>query len=435
VAATLTPTPQSNIKVEVWLPLDWNGRLLEVGNGGWAGSINYGGMSTALAAGFATASTDTGHTGGSPSFAIERPEAVIDYGYRAVHEMTVKVKALISSYYGRPAQYSYWDGCSTGGKQGLTSAQRYPEDFNGIVAGAPANYMIHLHAAQTAIAQALDRTPGSRVPAEKFPMLHAAVVAACDARDGLMDGVIDDPRKCSFDPGTVQCKGGDEPTCLTSDQVETVRMIYRTLTHPKTGAEIFPGLMPGSEALWPTSVAQPIPFPMQTFQYVVFKNPAWDYHTFNVATDVDLADRVDGGVNNATDPNLGPFFKRGGKLLIYHGWSDHHISPVNSINYYDSVLKAVPDPTVTSSSIRLFMAPGMAHCGGGDGPDTFDRVGAIRAWVENGSAPDRLVATKASGGQTTRSRPLCPYPQVARWSATGSMDDAANFSCVMPTAR
>ena len=207
VAATLTPTPQSDIKVEVWLPLEWNGRLLEVGNGGWAGSINYGGLSTALSAGFATASTDTGHTGGSPSFAIERPEAVIDYGYRAVHEMTLKAKQLISSFYGRPAQFSYWDGCSTGGKQGLTEAQRYPEDFNGIVAGAPANYMIHLHAAQTAIAQALDRTPGSRLPAEKFTMIQAAAVAACDASDGLKDGVIDDPRQCSFDPGTLAVQG------------------------------------------------------------------------------------------------------------------------------------------------------------------------------------------------------------------------------------
>ena len=418
----------------MWLPLEWNGRLLEVGNGGWAGSINYGGLSTALSAGFVAASTDTGHTGGSPSFAIERPEAVLDYGYRAVHEMTLKAKQLSSAYYGRAVQFSYWDGCSTGGKQGLTEAQRYPEDFNGIVAGAPANYMIHLHAAQTAIAQALDRTPASRVPAEKFPMIHLAAVAACDATDGLKDGVIDDPRKCSFDPGTLQCKAGDEPTCLSPEQVETVRTIYRPLTHPKTGTEIFPGLMPGSEALWPTSVAQPIPFPMQTFQYVIFKNPTWDYHTFNVATDVDLADKVDSGVNNATNPNLAPFFKRGGKLLMYHGWSDHHISPVNSINYYNSVLKAVPDTALTSSSIRLFMAPGMAHCGGGDGPDTFDRIGAIRAWVESGTAPDRLVASKASGGQVTRSRPLCPYPQVARWSGTGNPDEAANFSCVAPPA-
>lgn len=434
VAATLTPTPQSDIKVEVWLPLEWNGRLLAVGNGGWAGAISYPAMSTALTAGFATVSTDTGHTGGTPSFAIERPEGVIDYAYRSEHEMTSKAKQLITAFYGRPAQFSYWDGCSTGGKQALTEAQRYPEDFNGIIAGAPANYMIHLHAAQTNIAQALDRTPGSRIPAEKFPMIQAAAVAACDANDGLKDGLIDDPRRCGFDPGTLLCKAGDEASCLTAAQVETVRTIYRPLTHPNTGAVIFPGLMPGSEALWGTSVAQPLPFPMQTFQYVIFKNPAWDYHSFNVATDVDTADRMDGGANNATDPNLAPFFNRGGKLLMYHGWSDHHISPVNSINYYASVLQAVADPAKTSSSVRLFMAPGMAHCGGGDGPDTFDRVGAILAWVENGTTPDRLIASKATGGQVTRTRPLCPYPQVARWSGTGSGDDAANFRCVAPTA-
>ena len=433
VALTIAPTPQSDIKVEVWLPLDWNGRLLEVGNGGWAGSINYGGMSSALSSGFVTASTDTGHTGGSPSFAIDRPEAVIDYGYRAVHEMTLKAKQLIVAYYSTPPQFSYWDGCSTGGKQGLTEAQRYAEDFNGIVAGAAANYMIHLHAAQTAIAQALDRTAASRIPAEKFPMIHSAVIAACDAIDGLKDGVIDDPRKCSFDPGALKCKAGDEPTCLTADQVETVRTIYRPIVHPRTHAEIFPPLMPGSEALWPTSVAQPIPFPMQTFQYVIFKNPKWDYHTFNLATDVDLADKVDAGVNNAINPNLAPFFSRGGKLLMYHGWSDHHISPINSINYYNSVLKAVPDTSVTSSSIRLLMAPGMAHCGGGDGPDTFDRIAAIRAWVESGTLPDRVIATKSSGGQVTRTRPLCAYPKVARWSGNGSIDEAANFSCVAPT--
>jgi feruloyl esterase len=429
VAATLRPSSDSDIKIEVWLPVNnWNGNFQAVGNGGWAGNLSYPAMGLALAGGYATASTDTGHTGGSASFALEHPERVTDYAYRSEHEMTLEAKSLIAAFYGRGPKYSYWNGCSTGGKQGLTEAQRYPNDFDGIVAGASANYMIHLHAAQTAMAQAIHKSTDSFIPAEKFAAIHKAVLEACDGLDGVTDGVLENPRACKFDPKVIECKGADNTNCLTAPQVESARAILAPVKNPKTGAIVFPGLEPGSELGWGAVAGpRPIDIPMQTFKFVIFRDADWNYMTFDLARDVEFADRADNGANNAINPDLRPFFSHHGKLLMYHGWADNQISPNNSVDYYSNVLKTVGPPS--KDSIRLFMVPGMGHCGGGDGTDQFDRMRALSRWVEKDNAPEQMIASHQTAGKTDKTRPLCAYPKVAKYKGTGSTDDAANFSC------
>ena len=434
VAATLRPSADSDIKIEVWLPAaGWNGKLEAVGNGGWAGTISYPALGTAIAAGYASASTDTGHVGGSGSFALGHPEKLIDFGYRAVHEMTVAAKAMTTAFYGEGPKRLYWNGCSTGGKQGLAEAQRYPADFDGIIAGASANAMMRIHVAALWIGLAVHGDDASYIPPEKYRTIHDAVMGACDAIDGVKDGLIADPRRCRFDPKTLECRQGDGPSCLTARQVDAARKIYAAVRNPRTGKDIAPGLEPGSELGWaflagpqPTSVA------LDTFKYIVFENPAWNFHAFNFDTDVARADAVDRGTNNALDPNLRPFFDRGGKLLMYHGWSDPNIAPRNSIEYYGSVQKALGGESKTRESMRLFMFPGMAHCGGGEGPNSFDAIGALDRWVENHQAPDQILASHRSSGVVDRTRPVCAYPQVAAYRGAGSIDDAASFVCRAP---
>jgi len=434
VAATLAPTTDSDIKIEVWLPVSgWNGKFEAVGNGGWAGIISYPAMAQALRRGYATSSTDTGHVGGDAKFAPGHPEKLVDYAYRSEHEMTLKAKALIQAFYGNAAKYSYWNGCSTGGKQALTEAQRYPNDYDGIIAGAPANYMIHLHIWSLWVAQAVHKDPQSFIPPAKFPMIHQAVLDACDALDGVKDGLLEDPRRCHFDPGTIQCLGADGPACLTAAQVKAARQIYAPATNPRTKELIFPPLEPGSELLWNfLAGAQVFSVPTDTFKYVIFNKPDWDYNSLNFDQDVALADRVDHGLNNAINPDLKPFFGHGGKLLMYHGWADQLIAPENSVNYYQSVVAKSGGLQKTSGEVRLFMVPGMTHCGGGEGPNVFDSVGAIEQWVEKGIAPAQMIASHSTAGTVDRTRPLCPYPQTAHYKGSGSIDDAANFSCAAP---
>ena len=432
VAATLKPTSDSDIRIEVWLPASgWNGKYEAVGGGGWAGVISYPAMGEAIRAGYASSSTDTGHVGATGSFALDHPEKVVDYAYRSEHEMTVKAKAIIAAFYGKPPHFSYWNGCSTGGKQGLTEAQRYPKDYNGIIAGAPANYMIHLHVRQVAIWQFAHRSPDAMIPPAKYPMIHAAVMKECDALDGLKDGLIENPRACHFDPKTIECKDGDEPSCLTSPEVATARAIYAPTRIPSTGQIVFPGLEPGSEPAWGLLIGgkEALVAP-DTFKYIVFKDPNWNASKLNLDKDVALADKVDGGLNNAINPNLNPFFSQGGKLIIYHGWSDQLISPGNSIDYYDSVLKTVGAPA--KQDMRLFMVPGMQHCRGGEGPNVFDMMPAISQWTEGGKPPAEVIAAHKTKGTVDRTRPLCPYPQIAKYKGSGSIDEAANFVCAMP---
>jgi feruloyl esterase len=434
VAAIMAPSRDSEIKMEAWLPLSgWNGKFQGVGNGGWAGSISYGALAGALARGYAAASTDTGHTGGSGSFALGHPEKLIDFAYRAVHEMTVKSKVILKAFYGSGPKLSYWVGCSNGGRQALQEAQRFPSDYDGIVAGAPANDWTHLMTGHLWIAKAVHTDDASYIPPEKYALIHKAVLDACDALDGLADGVLDDPTRCRFDPKVLECKSGDPGACLTPSQVEAARKIYAPAKSPHTGQEIFPGLEPGSELGW-AGLAGPTPFSvaLDYFKYVVAGNAGWDWQTIDFERELALADRLDSKRLNAMDPNLKPFTRRGGKLLIFMGWNDQLIAPRSSIDYYQKVTAALGGPARTAASVRLFMVPGMNHCGGGEGPCFFDILSVLEQWVEQKKAPEQMIASHKTNGTTDRTRPLCPFPQVARYKGSGSTDEAASFGCQVP---
>ncbi len=439
VVAFSTPTSDSHINFEVWLPVTarWNGKFEAVGNGGFIGQIGYSALVAALNRGYATASTDTGHASGNDeSWALGHPEKLIDWSYRAVHEMTVDSKLIIAAFYGKPAKLAYWNGCSTGGKQGLTEAQRYPADFDGIVAGAPANYITHLQAGgvYTSWVRLKDGENGAGfIPPAKFPYLHKAVMDACDAKDGDTDGVINDPRRCKFDPKTIQCPGADGATCLTAAQVKTVQLIYAGAKY-NDGKQIFPGFEPGSELLWAPVNAPPVTTSIGVgfFRYMVFDNPNWDFTTFDVDRDTRSADQKLGSVVNAIDPNLKAFEDHGGKMIMYHGWADQAIQPENSINYYESVVSAMGGAQKTQEFLRLFMVPGMTHCQGGAGPNSFDALTMLERWRENNAAPDKMIAAHSTGGVIDNSRPLCPYPQAAIYKGSGNITDAGNYTCGNP---
>ncbi len=442
VAATLKPSSDSDIKIEVWMPLaNWNGKFQAVGNGGWAGAITYSaggggierGMAEALKRGYATASTDTGHTGNTAMGMLSHPEKLIDFNHRAVHEMTIAAKAITAGFFGRRPEFSYFNGCSTGGKQALTEAQRFSKDYDGIIAGAPAADGTHLAAGRLWVAHATLKDPASHIPPSKYPLIHQAVLNSCDSVDGLKDGLIDNPRQCRFDPGVLACKSGDNMSCLTAPQVAAVKKIMSPVVNPRTGEEIFPRVEPGAELGWGYQGSGPDPYftSLERLKYVVFKDPNWDWRTFDFDRHVVLTDSIDEG--NATDPNLKSFMDHGGKLLMYHGWTDQSIAPAATIKYYDSVLTAMGGAQQTANWLRLFMLPGMNHCGGGEGPNSFDAVNALELWVEHGKAPDQIIAShRGADGKVDRTRPLCPYPQVAKYKGSGSIDDAANFVCSAP---
>lgn len=431
VAATLTPSDDSDIKIEVWLPAaNWNQKLQSVGNGGWAGVISYSALADALREGYAAASTDTGHAGSSGSFALGHPEKLIDFSWRSEHEMTVKAKAIVLAFYGAGPRLTYWNGCSTGGRQGLKEAQMFPGDYDGIIAGAPANRT----AISLWIAFAVLKDKESYIPAAKYPVIHQAALGACDANDGLKDGLITDPAKCSFDPQTLLCKNGDAPDCLTAAQAEAARKIYSPARNPRTGAELFPSLAPGSELGWGIQAKGPDPSQniYDQYRYVVYKDANWDWRTFDFDKGVAKGDEPENLIMNATDPNLSAFFAHDGKLLLYHGWSDANVPPLNTIKYYNSVVDTMGGAQKVANNIRLFMEPGMGHCGGGEGPNVFDKVSPLDQWVEQKKAPDSIIASHTTGGKADRTRPLCPYPQVAKYKGSGSIDEAANFSCAVP---
>ena len=431
VLATLTPTSDSDIKVELWLPASgWNGKFQAVGNGGWAGTIPYTAIAAALRAGYAAAGTDTGHTGNNADFALGHPEKVIDLGYRSIHEMTVQSKVILNKFYSSPAKYSYYNGCSQGGRQGLAEAQRYPDDFNGIIAGASAIDQMRMHGARTALNLAVNKNPESAIPRAKYAMINAAVLNACDAQDGVKDGVIENPEKCKFDYEKLTCKAGDAADCLTKGQVESAKAMTSPIKDPKTGKTLFAGhLMLGSELGWATlGGAQPLGLSVSGMQNVVFQDKSWTAAKMDISTDVERAARSDGGALATNDPNLKPFFDHGGKLLMYHGWSDPQVTPLNSVLYYEDVVKTV-GKSQASNSIRLFMMPGVNHCSGGPGTDTFDKVKVMEEWIEQGKAPSRIVASHSTAGTVDKTRPLCAYDQTAEYNGSGDTNDAANFTC------
>lgn len=444
VTTTLQPTPESEIAVEVWLPLDgWNGKFAGVGNGGWAGSISYGLLAEQLRRGYAAASTDTGHVAApgvdAARFAHDHPERLIDFAHRAHHELNVIAKRVIESFYARPAARSYFVGCSSGGYEGLMLAQRYPQDYEGIVAGAPANNWTRLMAGDFDGILATLRDPASHLTPTALGLLHRAMLASCDANDGVTDGLLDDPRECRVDPGTLACASGTPPErCLTQAQADAARRVYNGLRHPQTGAALYPGLARGSEPYWPhRDRTRPFAIPISHYRWLVFGNADWDWTTFDFSNPQDFAAHTAAETKlaplmNATSPDLRAFRARGGKLLQYHGWNDQLIAPQNSIDYRDSVHAFFTSPSEVDGFYRLFMAPGMAHCSGGTGPNTADWLAALEAWVERGVAPDRIVATHAVEGVVDRVRPLCVYPQVARYTGRGDANDAANFVCTTP---
>jgi feruloyl esterase len=427
VQATIRPTGDSEIKIEVWMPATgWNGKFQGVGNGGWSGSIGTQALATAVSRGYAAASTDTGHEGGSASFALGHPEKLVDFGYRAVHEMTVKGKAITAAFYENAPRYSYFVGCSAGGKQAMKEVQMFPADYDGVVAGAPGLNWSGRALLSVWTGQATAQTP---LPREKFTVLKTAALAACDANDGVKDGVIENPLQCKFDPVVVQCKAGDAPDCLTAGQVETAKKAYSPVTNARTKQTIVAGFSPGSEAGWNTMLgAQPFGVGLDLFRFIVFSDPTWDFKTFNWDSHIDQTLKASKDMD-AMDPNLKPFFDRGGKIISYHGWSDPQISPGSTASYYDTVMKTMGGASKVHENYRLFMVPGMNHCQGGDGTDQFDMLTALENWVEKKQAPASIPASRAAGGQTVRTRPLCPYPQTAIYKGSGSTDDAANFTC------
>jgi feruloyl esterase len=437
VAATLSPSSDSDIRIEVWMPLtNWNNMYQAVGNGGWAGQIHYADMAAALRRGYSTSGTDTGHRGADPqhpgAFALGHPEKVIDYGSRSAHEMAVRSKAIINAYYGKNAQYSYWVGCSMGGRQGLREAQSYPSDFDGIISGAAGDSRTHLAGLCVYVGKWIFEDQTHAIPASKLPMIHQAVLNACDALDGVKDGLLEDPQKCKFDFKVLQCKGEDLPTCLTATQVQTAQILTSPAINSKTGEILYPGYSLGSELGWETpgpGHVEPDSGVVDQFRYIVFKNPNWDWRTFDLERDVALADKIDNGTINAINPDLTAFKRHGGKLLIYHGWADPGVPPLSSVNYYSSVLEKMGAGPQTDSWVRLFMVPGMGHCRGGEGPDQFDMLGAMEKWVEEGKAPERIIASHVTNCVVDFTRPLCPFPKVATFTGSGSTDDAANFTC------
>ncbi len=430
VAATLTPTKDSDIKIELWLPLDgWNRKLQAVGNGGWNGTMPYGAMAAALRRGYAAAGTDTGHAGGGGPW-MQNREKLIDFGYRSVHEMTVKAKAIVDAFYGAAPRFSYFTGCSGGGRQALMEAQRYPDDFDGIVAGSPSLNATGRAAFSMRVAQDLRKEPASYIPASKYSAIHKAVVDACDETDGLADGVIDNPTRCTFDPQVLTCKGPDADSCLSAAQVAAARSMYQPLIDAKTREQIAPGLSYGSELGWTTfGGEQPFAIGAEMFRYLVFNDPDWDYRTLNFDSHMALVRKVEAGAIDAATPDLGKFFASGGKLIQYHGWADPQIQPLSSVEYYDRVLKQMGGAPKTRDNYRLFMVPGMAHCGGGEGTSTFDMIAAVEQWVEQHRAPDSIPASRVVDGSVNRTRPLCPYPQRAAYKGAGDINDAANFVC------
>ncbi len=468
VRGEIKPTADSLIKFEVWMPAaGWNGKFEQLGNGGLGGSINLFALAGGMKQGFATAATDDGHDGAPTDslWAIGHPEKVKDFGYRAVHETNIKAKKIIEAFYQKPPRYSYFNGCSEGGREALMEAQRFPEDFNGILAGATAHYWTQLMAAFAWNAQALSAT-ASFIPEPKRHTIQEAAVAACGKQDWVADKFIKDPLRCSFDPSTLLCKGTDSDNCLSGQQIDALRKIYAGPRNPRTGQQISPGYEPGAEAepgfpgiSFASYVFGAGPgmsldsmFSSAFYAGFVFENPRWKFSDLNFDKDIATTEEKVGAVLNASDPDLTAFRAHGAKMLHYHGWNDGSPPPLHSLNYYERVAAKMGGFQKTQEFYRLYMVPGMMHCGAGTGPDLFGNpldftpasdadhniFIALEHWVEEGVSPDKIIATKyheddrAKGVEMTR--PLCPYPQQARWTGKGATSEAGNWACQVPAA-
>lgn len=441
IEATLTPTPDSDIKVEVWMPASgWNGKFVGIGNGVWAGTISYFELGGPLSRGYAVAATDTGHTGNglSADWAVGHPEKLTDFGYRGVHDMTVAAKAAVRDFYGSGPKLSFWNSCSTGGRQGLMEAFRFPEDYDAISAMAPANPMTDLMTQSLWTGYQAVRAPGAGLSAAKLAVAHKAYLAECDDKDGLKDGIASNPRACAFDPAVVQCKAGDAADCLTAEQVQTLKAIYGGV-RDKSGKVVLPGFPPGSELQLAVLISAPEPFPVATsyFRKLVFGSQAgWDFKAFDYGADAAKARAYGSGILDVPATGLGPFFAHGGKLLLSHGWTDGLIPANNTVAFYEALTKSIP-AKASKDQLRLFMVPGMNHCSGGEGPSSIDTLAAIDAWAATSQAPNELIAARTPNGagpgpgpaQPPMTRPLCPWPATARYKGAGPADKAESFAC------
>ena len=459
VVVKATPTPDSDITIEVWMPLEgWNGRLQGLGNGGFAGLIDHFELGAGIAKGYAATATDAGHTG-SPieaGWAVGHPEEVIDFGHRGIHEMTRVAKAVVERFYGSGAKHSYFAACSDGGREALMEAQRYPEDYDGILAGAPANNWTGLLSMAAADTDALVVDPASFIPQSKISAIAHAVTAACDQMDGVRDGILNDPRQCKFDPAAIQCKPAeDTDQCLTAPQVTALEALYAGLRDAQ-GRIVHPGYVPGAEegpGGWGLWITGPAPekslmsaFAHGYFSDMVFEKPDWDVKSFNVNRDLPVARQKTAAALDAVNPDLKAFQSRGGKLILYHGWNDPAIPALNTVNYYESVAGKLGRAQL-DSFVRLYMVPGMQHCSGGPGADVFGQSGtwpsdpqrnartALEDWVEKGTMPGLIIATKTgehapgAAGDAVMTRPLCPYPQASKYKGSGDTNRAESFTC------
>jgi len=445
----------NHVNVEYRLPEAWNGKFYMGGNGGFAGSFQAD-LTVPLGKGYATARTDTGHQGSAidASWATNSPTKVVDFGYRAVHETAAAGKEVVQDFYGDKPQHSYFQGCSRGGGQALMEAQRYPKDFDGIIGGAPAyawsRFMVGFAWNEVAMYPGRGNFSASTLPPAKLPYIEQQVLANCDALDGIVDNIIDDPRKCTFNPDVnlARCAPGDSanPRCLTAAELAAVKAVYAGPSN--SHGQIFPGFALGGESepggwnAWIVGFAGQFgaypnlhyAFGGDFFKYMAYPNQddgSFDIHDFNFETGPATLEFI-GGILDATDPDLDPFDRQGGKLIVYNGWADGAITPFGTIDYFDQVASTVGQPR-TDSFMRLYLAPGMLHCGGGPGPNQFDTLTPLEQWVENGIAPGAIIATHTTGGVVDIQRPLCPYPQVARQiNPAGSTVQASNFHCVFP---
>ena len=463
VTGSFHPSSDSEIRFELWLPDNWNGRFLGAGNGGFAGSIDYRELAAYLQRGFAAAASDAGHQGGAEdaSWSLNHPEKVKDFGWRAVHITAEHAKTLIQVYYSKPAEKSYFDACSDGGREALMEAQRFPTDYDGILAGAPANNWAHMLASGVDIAQRTLKDPAAYIPAAKLPAIESASLAACDApansADNLKDGIVSDPSHCHFDTSVLLCKsaGGDTGTaadsndCLTQPQINTLNAYYSG-GKDSHGNLIFPGFVPGDEQGWADWIVGHGPgsgagshYVQSYFRFMVTGNPHWDPLTASVDQSLQQSVEKESADLDSTNPDLSQFAAHGGKLILYHGWNDPAISPWNTVDYYQSVQQQLGEQK-TSSFVRLYMVPGMEHCASGPGPDIFGQLGfpgkkganlfeALQDWVETSTSPTQITATKYNADHTVKmTRPLCPYPAIAKYKGTGSTSEAANFECSKP---
>lgn len=454
VAGVLRPSSDSEIRFEVWMPAEgWNGRFLGVGNGGFAGSIGYRQFVGYVKRGYAVAGSDAGHEGEATdaTWAYGHPEKVKDFGWRAVHVTRERGKQIVAAYYGKPETKAYFDSCSDGGREALMEAQRFPEDYNGILAGAPANQWSTMIAAGISALQHLMDDPRAFLPPRKLAAIEKAALDMCDAQDGLKDGVIGDPTQCKFDPETLLCKGEETRECLTQPQIETLKVLY-TGAKDHEGKTFFPGFSMGDETGWKSWVVGNAPgasdfaqYVQNDFRYIVMNDPKWNALTADVDDVLKESRAKTAAELDSANPDLSDFAARGGKLILYHGWNDPAISPWNTVAYYKSVQQTM-GAEKAASFVQLYMVPGMEHCYNGPGASAFGQLGIPTAkapqfgvfdslvdWVEKGAQDENIVATKYDAAmKPLLTRPLCAYPKVAKYNGTGDTNDAASFTCAAP---